>query len=130
MTIESLGEDLYGSMIDHGVKLTREVADYIKATTGLELLVEPQFASVLFRVVPQGYPAELIDSLNQNVADELFARGEANIGVTKVGNVQSMTTLSPVVTFENVKNLLGQVLAEADRIKDAIASGNYVPPID
>jgi L-2,4-diaminobutyrate decarboxylase len=130
MTIESLGEDLYGSMIDHGVKLTREVADYIKATTGLELLVEPQFASVLFRVVPQGYPAELIDSLNQNVADELFARGEANIGVTKVGNVQSLTTLSPVVTFENVKNLLGQVLAEADRIKDAIASGNYVPPID
>ncbi|AXJ89935.1 pyridoxal phosphate-dependent decarboxylase family protein [Acinetobacter pittii] len=132
MTIESLGEDLYGSMIDHGVKLTREVADYIKATDSLELLVEPQFASVLFRVVPQGYPAEFIDSLNQNVADELFARGEANIGVTKVGNVQSlkMTTLSPVVTFENVKNLLGQVLAEADRIKDAIASGNYVPPID
>ncbi len=41
-----------------------------------------------------------------------------------------MTTLSPVVTFENVKNLLAQVLAEADRIKDAIASGNYVPPID
>ncbi len=35
MTIESLGEELYGSMIDHGVKLTREVADYIKATDGL-----------------------------------------------------------------------------------------------
>lgn len=132
MTIESLGEELYGSMIDHGVKLTREVADYIKATDGLELLVEPQFASVLFRVVPEGYPVEFIDSLNQNVADELFARGEANIGVTKVGNVQSlkMTTLSPVVTVDNVKNLLAQVLAEAERIKDAIASGNYVPPID
>ena len=132
MTIESLGEELYGSMIDHGVKLTSEVADYIKATDGLELLVEPQFASVLFRVVPEGYPVEFIDSLNQNVADELFARGEANIGVTKVGNVQSlkMTTLSPVVTVDNVKNLLAQVLAEAERIKDAIASGNYVPPID
>ncbi|HCK63826.1 MAG TPA: aspartate aminotransferase family protein, partial [Acinetobacter radioresistens] len=51
MTVESLGEELYGSMIDHGVKLTREVADYIKATDDLELLVEPQFASVLFRVV-------------------------------------------------------------------------------
>ena len=132
MTIESLGEELYGSMIDHGVKLTSEVADYIKATDGLELLVEPQFASVLFRVVPEGYPVEFIDSLNQNVADELFARGEANIGVTKVGNVQSlkMTTLSPVVTVDNVENLLAQVLAEAERIKDAIASGNYVPPID
>ena len=70
--------------------------------------------------------------MNQNVADELFARGEANIGVTKVGNVQSlkMTTLSPVATLDNVKNLLGLVLAEADRIKDAIVAGTYTPPID
>lgn len=132
MTVEALGEELYGSMIDHGVKLTREVAEYIKAADGLELLVEPQFASVLFRVVPQDYPLEYIDSLNQNVADELFARGEANIGVTRVGSVQSlkMTTLSPVVTLENVENLLSQVLAEADRIKDAIVAGSYVPAID
>lgn len=136
MTIEALGEELYGSMIDHGVKLTRQVADYIKATDGLELLVEPQFASVLFRVVPAGYPAEFIDSLNQNVADELFARGEANIGVTRVidarQDVQSlkMTTLSPVATLDNVQALLAQVLAEAERIKDDIVSGNYTPPID
>ncbi|MFL1731448.1 pyridoxal phosphate-dependent decarboxylase family protein [Moraxella oculi] len=135
MTIEALGEELYGSMIDHGVKLTRQVADYIKATDGLELLIEPQFASVLFRVVPQDYPAEFIDNLNQNVADELFARGEANIGVTRVidknRDVQSlkMTTLSPIATLDNVKALLSQVLLEAQRIKDDIKSGNYRPPI-
>ena len=83
-------------------------------------------------MVPEGYPTEFIDSLNQNVADELFARGEANIGVTKVGNVQSlkMTTLSPVATLENVQNLLALVLVEADRIKDAIVAGTYVPAID
>jgi L-2,4-diaminobutyrate decarboxylase len=131
MTVEALGEELYGSMIDHGVDLTRDVAAYIKATDGLELLVEPQFASVLFRVVPEGYPAEFVDALNQNVADELFARGEANIGVTKVGQVQSlkMTTLSPVATLDNVKNLLALVLAEAERIKASIADGTYTPPI-
>lgn len=131
-TVEALGENLYGSMIDHGVKLTREVADYIKATDGLELLVEPQFASVLFRVVPKGYPTEFIDTLNQNVADELFARGEANIGVTKVGDNQSlkMTTLSPIATLENVQALLAQVLAEAERIKASIVNGTYTPPID
>ena len=131
-TVEALGENLYGSMIDHGVKLTRAVADYIKATDGLELLVEPQFASVLFRVVPQGYPTEFVDTLNQNVADELFARGEANIGVTKVNNVQSlkMTTLSPIATLENVQALLAQVLSEAERIKEAIAKGEYTPAID
>lgn len=136
MTIEALGEELYGSMIDHGVNLTKEVADYIKATDGLELLIEPQFASVLFRVVPQDYPAEFIDNLNQNVADELFARGEANIGVTRVidknRDVQSlkMTTLSPIATLNNVQALLTQVLQEAERIKDDIKNGTYTPPID
>ena len=131
-TVEALGEELYASMIDHGVKLTKEVEQYINDTAGLEILVPSQFASVLFRVVPEGYPAEFVDALNQNVADELFARGEANIGVTKVDGKQSlkMTTLSPIATLENVKALLAQVLAEADRIKDAIASGIYVPPID
>ncbi len=131
-TVEALGEELYASMIDHGVKLTKEVEQYINDTASLEMLVPSQFASVLFRVVPEDYPAEFVDALNQNVADELFARGEANIGVTKVGGKQSlkMTTLSPIATLENVKALLVQVLAEADRIKDAIASGTYVPPID
>lgn len=131
-TVEALGEELYASMIDHGVKLTKEVEQYINDSASLEMLVPSQFASVLFRVVPEDYPAEFVDALNQNVADELFARGEANIGVTKVGGKQSlkMTTLSPIATLENVKALLAQVLAEADRIKDAIASGTYVPPID
>ncbi|MEN2898815.1 L-2,4-diaminobutyrate decarboxylase [Mannheimia haemolytica] len=131
-TVEALGEELYASMIDHGVYLSKEVEAYINATDGLEMLVPAQFASVLFRVVPQGYPAEFVDTLNQNVADELFARGEANIGVTKVGEHQSlkMTTLSPIATLENVRALLAQVLAEADRIKDSIVNGTYVPPID
>ena len=130
-TIEALGENLYGSMIDSGVKLSREVADYIKATDGLELLIEPQLASVLFRVVPNGYPAEFIDSLNQNVADELFAEGEANIGVTRVidskRDVQSlkMTLLNPAVTFDNVKALLDQVMAKVDKIKEPIIKGEY-----
>ena len=131
-TVEALGEELYASMIDHGVKLTKDVEQYINDTAGLEMLVPSQFASVLFRVVPEGYPAEFVDALNQNVADELFARAEANIGVTKVGDKQSlkMTTLSPIATLENVKALLAQVLAEANRIKEAIANGTYVTPID
>ena len=40
-----------------------------------------------------------------------------------------MTTLSPVATLDNVKNLLGLVLAEADRIKGSIADGTYTPAI-
>lgn len=136
LTVEALGEELYGAMIDHGIDLTKQVADYIRASDGLELLVEPQFASVLFRIVPTDYPSDLIDSLNQHVADELFAQGNANIGVTRVvdkyRDVQSlkMTTLSPIATFDDVKNLLDQVQDTADNIKDDIKNGIYISPID
>ena len=41
-----------------------------------------------------------------------------------------MTTLSPVATLDNVKNLLTLVLSEANRIKEAIAQGTYTPAID
>ncbi|QLB12544.1 L-2,4-diaminobutyrate decarboxylase [Bisgaardia hudsonensis] len=131
-TLEALGENWYGSMIDHGIKLAQEVSNYIKDTNSLEMLVEPQFASVLFRVVPKDYPQALVDTLNQNIADELFARGEANIGVTKVNSVQAlkMTLLSPIVTLENVTNLLTQVLDQANKIQDLIVTGEYTPPID
>lgn len=130
-TIQALGEELYSSIVEHGIHLSQQAAQYINATEQLELLIEPQFASILFRVKPQDYPTELIDSLNQNVADELFARGEANIGVTKINGQQAlkMTLLSPIITVENVQDLLSQVMNEAQRIKDSIIAGTYTPPI-
>ena len=138
--MEALGEELYGSMIDHGVDLTREVADYIKATDGLELLVEPQFASVLFRVVPKDYPAELLDSLNQNVADELFAKGEANIGVTRVSyQKQGMLTRCTIAKNDHVKphrhawqcqSLIGASVGTSWWHQRPYYHGDYQPAID
>ena len=39
-TVEALGEELYASMIDHGVKLTKAVEQYINDTASLEMLVQ------------------------------------------------------------------------------------------
>lgn len=131
-TLEALGENLYASMIEHGVDLSQEVAQFIREQDDFELLVNPQFASVLFRVRPKDYPIEFLDNLNQNVADSLFAQGEANIGVTKVNGVQSlkMTLLSPIATLDNVQKLLAQVRAQANQIGDAVKNGTYQPVID
>lgn len=135
LSIEAMGEQCYGDMIDSGVILTEQVADYLANSDEFELLIPAQFASVLFRVVPKNYPDKLLDTLNQNIADELFAEGLANIGVTKVptptGDVQSlkMTTLSPIATFDDVKALLENVLTMANAIKEPIQNGTYQPII-
>lgn len=135
LSIEAMGEKAYGDMIDSGVILTEQVANYLDNHQDFELLLPAQFASVLFRVVPKDYPCQLLDTLNQNIADELFAQGLANIGVTKVstktGDVQSlkMTTLSPIATLDDVKALLDSVLVVANAIKTPIEQGTYKPII-
>lgn len=131
LSLEAMGERAYGELIDSGVNLTEQVAGFLAEHSGFELLVAPQLASVLFRVVPKNYPAELLDALNQHIADELFAKGVANIGVTKVGDKQSlkMTTLSPVASLDDVKALLAHVLDTADAIKTPLQMGQYQPVI-
>ncbi len=61
MTIEAMGEETDGSMIDHGVTPTRAVADHIKTTEGLEAAGRRcSFVSSCSARRPEGYPAELL----------------------------------------------------------------------
>jgi L-2,4-diaminobutyrate decarboxylase len=44
--------------------------------------------------------------------------------------VKALVALILMPTLENVQHLLDLVLAEADRIKDAIVAGTYVTALD
>ena len=49
MSTEALGQEQYAAIIDHGVTLAQQVAAYVKEQPALELVMQPQLASVLFR---------------------------------------------------------------------------------
>ena len=49
MSLEALGQEQYAAIIDHGVTLAQQVAAYVKEQPALELVMQPQLASVLFR---------------------------------------------------------------------------------
>ena len=53
MSLEALGQEQYAAIIDHGVTLAQQVAAYVKEQSALELVMQPQLASVLFRFRPQ-----------------------------------------------------------------------------
>ncbi|MCQ8230014.1 pyridoxal phosphate-dependent decarboxylase family protein [Pantoea trifolii] len=119
MGLEALGQKQYAAIIDHGVTLAQEVAKFVTSEPRLELVMQPQLASVLFRYRPE----QLTDTaqialFNQRIGDALLDSGRANVGVTENQGVTclKLTLLNPTVTLEDVKVLLALVEKTANQL--------------
>lgn len=122
MGLEALGQKQYAAIIDHGVTLAQQVAKYVTSEPRLELVMQPQLASVLFRYCPE----QLTDTaqialFNQRIGDALLDSGRANVGVTENQGVTclKLTLLNPTVTLEDVKVLLALVEKTANQLLSA-----------
>ncbi|WP_312664944.1 aspartate aminotransferase family protein [Pantoea sp. CTOTU49201] len=122
MGLEALGQKQYAAIIDHGVTLAQEVAKFVTSEPRLELVMQPQLASVLFRYRPE----QLTDTaqialFNQRIGDALLDSGRANVGVTENQGVTclKLTLLNPTVTLEDVKVLLALVEKTANQLLGA-----------
>ena len=122
MGLEALGQKQYAAIIDHGVSLAQDVAQFVESEPRLELVMQPQLASVLFRYRPE----QLSDSaqialFNQRIGDALLESGRANVGVTEHAGVTclKLTLLNPTVTLEDIKLLLALVEKTAEQLLSA-----------
>ena len=119
MSLEALGQEQDAAIIYHGVTLAQQVAAYVKEQSALELVMQPQLASVLFRFRPQTQMDDAgIALLNQKIGDALLESGRANVGVTEHNGVTclKLTLLNPTVTLEDVKVLLSLVERTAQEV--------------
>ena len=121
MGLEALGQKQYAEIIDHGVTLAQQVARYIADQESLELVMQPQLASVLFRYRPAQLAANgdaAVALFNQRIGDALLESGRANVGVTEFDGVTclKMTLLNPIVTLEDIKLLLALVEKTAQQL--------------
>ncbi len=124
MGLEALGQKQYAEIIDHGVTMAKNVAAYVADHAALELVMQPQLASVLFRFRPAnlaGRSDAEIALLNQKIGDALLESGRANVGVTEHNGVTclKLTLLNPTVTLEDVKVLLALVEKTAEPLLNA-----------
>ncbi|WP_374213744.1 pyridoxal phosphate-dependent decarboxylase family protein [Pectobacterium polonicum] len=124
MGLEALGQQQYAAIIDHGVTLAQQVAQYVDEHASLELVMQPQLASVLFRYRPQPLATEndaAIALLNQRIGDALLESGRANVGVTEFNGVTclKLTLLNPTVNLDDVKVLLALVESTAQPLLTA-----------
>lgn len=121
MGLEALGQKQYAEIIDHGVTLAQQVAQYVAEQPRLELVMEPQLASVLFRYRAPELPEADVALFNQRIGDALLESGRANVGVTEFDGVTclKMTLLNPTVTLEDIKVLLALVESTAASLMSA-----------
>ncbi|KTS33831.1 pyridoxal phosphate-dependent decarboxylase family protein [Pantoea dispersa] len=122
MGLEALGQKQYAAIIDHGVSLAQDVAQFVESEPRLELVMQPQLASVLFRYRPdQLSDSAQIALFNQRIGDALLESGRANVGVTEHAGVTclKLTLLNPTVTLEDIKLLLALVEKTADQLLSA-----------
>jgi glutamate/tyrosine decarboxylase-like PLP-dependent enzyme len=96
------GSDAYTSAIEHGIELTRQVADEIRRRPSLELIREPSLSVVLFRRV--GWTAADYDAW----ASDLLARQVAFVtSTTWEGEVVGRFAFAhPATTLEMVMEAL------------------------
>ncbi|MGK3112710.1 pyridoxal phosphate-dependent decarboxylase family protein [Candidatus Pantoea formicae] len=122
MGLEALGQKQYAAIIDHGVTLAQEVAKFVASEPRLELVMQPQLASVLFRYRPEQLTdIAQIALFNQRIGDALLDSGRANVGVTENQGVTclKLTLLNPTVTLEDIKVLLALVEKTANQLMNA-----------
>lgn len=124
MGLEALGQQQYAAIIDHGVTLAQQVAQYVAEHPSLELVMQPQLASVLFRYRPQQLATvdeATVALLNQRIGDALLESGRANVGVTEFNGVTclKLTLLNPTVSLDDVKVLLSLVESTAQPLLTA-----------
>ncbi|MGD8164948.1 pyridoxal phosphate-dependent decarboxylase family protein [Pantoea sp. FN0307] len=121
MGLEALGKKQYAEIIDNGVTLAQQVAQYVAEQPQLELVMQPQLASVLFRFRAEKGNTADVALLNQRIGDALLASGSANVGVTEADGVTclKMTLLNPTVCLEDVKVLLASVIACGQQLQNA-----------
>ncbi len=122
MGLEALGQKQYAAIIDHGVSLAQDVAKFVESESRLELVMQPQLASVLFRYRPEQFTdTAQIALFNQRIGDALLDSGRANVGVTEHQGVTclKLTLLNPTVTLEDIKVLLALVEKTANQLLNA-----------
>jgi L-2,4-diaminobutyrate decarboxylase len=118
ISFQSLGRAQLAAMIERTVELAEHAAKVIAATPRLEALCEPQLSTVVFRYVPKE-SARDSDRINATLRQQLFDRGIAVIGHTRVRNRQALklTCMNPTVTENQMDELIRLIVEQGAEIE-------------
>jgi L-2,4-diaminobutyrate decarboxylase len=107
------------------LEAVRRLSEYMKGEDDIELCQDPDTGILCFRIVPNGVPESELDGLQQVVYERIMAEGRRTISLTQMDGrtVLRLVAISPVVTFESMKETVAEVRRIATSAKGNGESG-------
>ncbi len=109
--VARLGHDGVRDMVINCNNMARLLGERVQQSDDLELLAPPSVSTVNFRYVPVGsaISAAALDTLNQQISDDILDSGEAHMPTTKVNGVVSLRAC--FLHYENGEDDVHHLLA-------------------
>lgn len=113
LSFQVLGREKFGRMVDRTIELSAHAAQTIRANPALELLHQPQYGCVVFRYRPSR-PGADSDQLNASLRQNLFERGVAVVGHTRVRGRQCLkfTCMNPATSERDIDGLIDTIVEQ------------------
>ena len=120
MTLQTMGTDAMGQMIDCGCALAEQAEDLVRRLPDWEIASSAKQGIVNFRYAPAGYRPQELDAINQELARALSDTGYAQVFTTELRGrkVLRMCTLNPHTSSEDIRaviDFLQRLLPDAVR---------------
>ena len=82
--------------------------EYLKNEDDIEVCHEPDFGLLCIRILPNNFPENQLDRLQQHIYEKIKTEGKRSVSMTRLGNktVLRLVALSPSVTFEALKDTI------------------------
>ena len=111
ISFQTLGRTRLAAMIDRTIALAAHAAQIIRNTPRLELMCEPRLSTVVFRYLSLREEVSA-DQINSAIRQQLFDRGQAVIGHTRVHNRQCLkfTCMNPAVAESQMESLIQMII--------------------
>ena len=116
ISFQTLGREKLAAMIDRTIRLADYAAKLIRAHDDLELVCEPQLSTVVLRYIA-GKEESNRDRINDEVRQNLFYRGAAVVGHTRVRGRQCLkfTCMNPATSEANLERLIALIRSEGKK---------------
>jgi glutamate/tyrosine decarboxylase-like PLP-dependent enzyme len=88
----------------------RELAEKLKNEADVEIVHKPDTGILCFRLVPESFPEEKLDKLQEDIYERIMSGGERTISITKLDEktVLRLVALSPSVTSKALKETISE----------------------
>jgi glutamate/tyrosine decarboxylase-like PLP-dependent enzyme len=108
ITLQVLGTEAMGRMVEYGVQLAEWAEDEIKKHENWEIISPAQLGIINFRYAPPGFTDEQLDALNTKISNAIVKDGFAFVLTTILAGktVLRMIAIHPDTTEDDIRNTI------------------------